>query len=230
MTEPDLSDHRWTRLIPIALLVLATILAAGVRVQYFRETAVKSLLRADARQYAIYGYNLYANGTFSKETDTRQPKPDSYRAPGFPFLVATGMKLFGLRDGFFRFILILHIVLGALLVPLTYWAARFVLGKSLSAAAAFLVAISPHLITIGGNFLTETSFAFTHFAGLALFLAAFWKKNRVLLIIPGLFLGYAYLINPVILFLPFILVSAVMIGEKTPFRAVSYTHLTLPTN
>ena len=206
------------RSIPFIVLILLTILAAGFRVHYFRETAVKSLLRADARQYAIYGYNLYTKGTFSKETDTRQPKPDSYRAPGFPFLVAAGMKFFGLEGGFLRFILILHIVLGVLLVPLIYWAARFVLGKFLSAGSAFLVAISPHLITIGGNFLTETSFAFIHFAGLALFLAALRKKNRVLLIIPGLFFGYAYLINPVILFLPFILVFAVMVGEKIPFR------------
>jgi len=218
MTEPDLSDNRWTRLIPIALLVLATALAAGARIHYYRQTAVKSLLRADARQYAVYGYNLYASGTFSKETGTRQPKPDSYRAPGFPFLVATGMKFFGLKAGFFRFILILHIVLGALLVPLTYWAARFVLGKPLSLASAFLVAISPHLITIGGNFLTETTFAFTHFAGLLFFLVAHEKKNRLFFIVSGLFFGYSYLINPVVLFLPFILVLAVMLGEKIPFK------------
>lgn len=66
-------------------------MALVIRVQYVRHTSIYQPIRADARQYVLYGYNLAHHGTFSREFPASAPSPDSFRLPGYPLVIALSL-------------------------------------------------------------------------------------------------------------------------------------------
>jgi 4-amino-4-deoxy-L-arabinose transferase-like glycosyltransferase len=101
-----------------------------------------------------------------------------------------------------------QVVLGTLTAVVTFLLGRFFLSLTWAFLPAVLVAISPHLISMGGYLLTETLFAFLVQAAIYCFSFAFINRKKPFFVASGLFFGLSYLVNPVIFFLPILLVLA----------------------
>ena len=188
-------------------LCLLTLLALFVRIQYFRETVITHPIGGDARDYVDYGYNLYAHGVFSKEiVNEGRPTPDAFRSPGYPFLISMaffmGGKLF-----FYPIIIYAQIIMGALLVPLTFRIGERMYARSLALFAALLVAISSHLVAMTTYVLTETVFAFFLILTVYLFIMALEKERFFYFSAAGGCSGITYLVNETFFPLPFLLVG-----------------------
>ncbi|MDF1594121.1 MAG: glycosyltransferase family 39 protein [Desulfobacterales bacterium] len=158
----------------------------------------------DARQYADYGFNLAQHATFSLERNSPAPKPDSFRSPGYPLLIALSIQAGGDR-GFYPLMLYVQAVFGALTVLLTFFLCRRFMPSWASLTAAGLVAICPHLIVMTSYLLTETLFGFLLLAALVCFQSAFAKRGTLFFLFGGILFGSAYLVNEAVLFLPFLL-------------------------
>ena len=105
------------RAVAIALLVVVIILVAGgLRTAYNHKTSpYPPAVRADALEYATYGFNLYEHRTFSAQKNVEVPEPDSWRSPGFPLLIAAGLWSVGESAAYF-WVLKMHVAMGMLLV------------------------------------------------------------------------------------------------------------------
>ena len=193
-----------TKRLTFLILCLMTALAMFMRMEYIQTTVIPRPIVADARQYVLYGHNLCYHGTFSKELASGEPRPDAFRSPGYPLLIALGFVLGG-KQGFYPVLLVFQAMLGALMVPLTFLLGRWILSSACWAMlAAFLVAISPHLIAMTGYLLTETLFSFVLLSALVCFSFAL-KTNRPFHFgLAGFCWGFAYLTNETALLLPFL--------------------------
>lgn len=183
---------------------LITVLALFIRVKYVEHTEIYNPIRADARQYVIYGYNIYSHGIFSKELSSK-PSPDSFRSPGYPLLISLAFAAGG-RNYFYPVSIYSQTIISALLIPLTFLIGKRFLPSSWAVLASVLVALSPHLISMTSYLLTETLFSFILLSAIYSFYCAFEKNSSFFFMLSGFLFGYAYLTNETALFLPFIIV------------------------
>lgn len=189
------------------LLALAvTVLALSVRGLFSLYTPVVDPLRADAGQYAIYGYNLAAHGVFSGQYPAQQPQPDSYRSPGYPLLVAAAIALVG-TGGYYPLLLAANALLGALTCGLVVLLGALCLPLWGAALAGLLLVFSPHHISLGNYVLSETLFGFTLTACLYLLARGMLSRRATTLLGAGAFAALAWATNPVFALLP-VLVAA----------------------
>ena len=141
---------RGERAVLVSVVVAVALL---LRWAFVAQANVVEPLRADAGQYAQAAQNLVEHGVYGCERGS-PPRPDSFRSPGYPFLIA-GCRLLGGAD-WHPWLLAVQVALGTLLVPLTYRLARRWLSFWLSLGAAVLAAVSPHLVVGCTYVLTET--------------------------------------------------------------------------
>lgn len=151
----------------IAIAVAALVL----RLHYIDVAQDENPVRADAGQYFRLAFNIVNHATFS----TALPgativDPDSYRAPGYPLLIAVFLWLFGDFQRTYYSVLAAQCVLGASTVGLSILLAMRMMPRGYAYACGVLVGVWPHLITLGGYMLTETLFGFLLVLG-AYFLA-----------------------------------------------------------
>jgi len=151
----------------LLFIIFAT--ALQIRIQYVNQTVVDIPIRADARQYVVYAYNLF-NGTFSKDLPNGSaiPRPDSFRSPGYPLFIVLVFALGGDTEN----VVYAQAVLSALAVLITFGIGIQFLPLWGSVFASVLVAISPHLISTASYILTETLFSFTFLLSIFLFILA----------------------------------------------------------
>lgn len=187
--------------------MLVFLLALMLRIHYQRLAGKDVLIVRDAKQYVDYADNLVHHGTFSKER-TDSPRPDSYRSPGYPLLIAMTKTIAGDPDDL-RLLLYIQALLSALLVLLTFYVGLFCMPPAAAMAAAVLVAFSPHLITIADCVLTETLFSFLLLAAAGCLLMAIRNASYLLHGISAVLFGAAYMTNEAALFLPFLLIPVV---------------------
>jgi 4-amino-4-deoxy-L-arabinose transferase-like glycosyltransferase len=184
--------------IAITLLLLGFLF----RWMYVSNLDIDNPLRGDAGSYFIYAQNLLDYGVFSRDR-TGVPLPDAYWAPGYPFFLAVCLKLAALFDvNYYPVVLFLQACLGGGIVFFTYCTGRFFLSSTAAAFAAGLTILSPHLNSLGGNFLSETLFTFWLVVSIFVYLKAINSPNEsytLWWLCGGLF-GLAYLTNPVALF------------------------------
>lgn len=188
-------------------IIFIAVLSLWIRVSYFQQTIVADPVRGDARYYIQYANNLVYHNTFSKDSGTSLPKPDSYWAPGYPTFIAVSIiaaKKLELNP--YRVIMYSQIVLGVLISVLTLLLGRLFLNKTGSFISALLVSISPHLISMGGYLLTEILFSFLLLASIYSFSVALFYKKWWVFNVSGFFFGISYLVNPVIFFVPILLI------------------------
>ena len=204
-------------LIPLILMI---ILAGWIRIDFAASQIDGVFTRKDAGVYLNYVINLYRSGTFSMMDPGPTLVPDSFRSPGYPLLIALTMVIGG-EAGFLPILMLTQSVLGTLLVPLTFLLGRFFLPVGGALIAAFLVAVSPHLITITGYLLTETLFSFCLLAALYAFQRAQSSPRWTASALAGMLFGAAYLTNETALFLPFLLAAVAGVWEKRIRKAVS---------
>jgi len=186
----------------LTIMVIAG-LSLWIRVSYFHSTYIDKPMRGDAASYVQYALNLVNYGTFSKDRESVNPRPDAYWPPGYPALLATAMQMekrFGIS--FYETTLYTQAVIGALIAVVTLLIGRLFLNHYAATLAALFVAFSPHLISLGGYLLTETLFSFALLLSIYVYLIAFRLKSGWLFLLSGLAFGLAYLVNPVVFFAP----------------------------
>jgi 4-amino-4-deoxy-L-arabinose transferase-like glycosyltransferase len=189
------------------------------RIQYIINTEVIAPIRADALDYARYAINLEEYGVFSLSPPSPDVEADAYRSPGYPFFLVLVSKFSNSKDEVYQNILLSQQTLGALLIPLTYLTARFILPVWGSLLAAIMVCISPHLVSMAGYVLTESLFAFLLLLSLYLFMVARSTRSLSVYVLSGLSFGYSYLVTQTIFFVPWILVVLSMCEKMhCPFR------------
>ncbi|MCE5248808.1 glycosyltransferase family 39 protein [bacterium] len=205
---PTPGKQKRFRTVHIALGIIFVI-ALTLRIAYIRQTDIDTPIRADARNYVIYANNLVKFGTFSQEFPSENPQPDSYRSPGYPLFIALSFLTDG-EKGFYPIVIYTQTVLSALCVVLTFYLGMQFLPVWYAFAASVLVAFSPHLVSMTSYVLTETLFSFVLLAALTFFHLAFRKHPYVFFTLSGLLFGYGYLINPTIVFFPFVLMFIIL--------------------
>jgi 4-amino-4-deoxy-L-arabinose transferase-like glycosyltransferase len=191
------------------LLFLIFAAALQIRIQYVNQTVVIIPMRADARQYVVYAYNLF-NGTFSKDlpNDSGIRRPDSFRSPGYPLFIVLIFVFGGDTD----MVVYAQAVLSALAVLITFGIGIQFLPLWGSVLASVLVAINPHLISMTSYVLTETLFSFTLLLSIFLVILAAKKHSTLLFIGSGLLFGYTYLINQTTMFIPFLFLYPILVS------------------
>lgn len=175
-----------------------TALALLVRLYYVNTVVIDGPVRGDAVAYFAYARNLVEHGVFSSVPPDagRAILPDSYRDPGYPFLVALLMRLAG-EHGWYPLLLNGQAVLGAATTALALALGRRWTSPWWLAAAGVLMALWPHSVTINSYILTET---------LAGFLSVLWllalslaRGRTRATFVAGLLAGASGLVNVVLL-------------------------------
>jgi 4-amino-4-deoxy-L-arabinose transferase-like glycosyltransferase len=213
----------------IAIVALALLL----RVLYIAMAQVSFPIRGDTNQYVLYGWNLAHRGTFSRAMpEAADVTPDSYRAPGYPAVIAAAMMMAGhselpMRpagdglsalgyesDTWMTIVLGTQAVLGAATVWLVLALGRMWLRPKWAIAVGTLAAIWPHLITFAGTLLSETLFAFVLLLALwMLARAARSRLNRTYALAGGAF-GIACLVNPIVGLFPLVAAVPIALRER----------------
>lgn len=175
-----------------------TLLALLARLYYVETVVIDGPIRGDAVAYFSYASNLAEHGVFSSaRPDAGGPLvPDSYRDPGYPFLVAVLMRLLG-SEAWYPALLQLQAALGAATVGLALALGRRWMTPAWLAAAGILMALWPHSVAITSYFLTETLAGFLSVLWLS-FLPQAGRQWRGALL-AGLVAGMAGLVNAVLL-------------------------------
>lgn len=202
-------------------LGLALVCAAALvlRLAYVAVLEVDRPIRADAHQYVRYAFNLVEHRTFSRELGdaASPPRPDSFRSPGYPALLALVLLAAG-PDGFYAATLRLQALLGAALVPLTWLLGRQLLPPAAALGAAALVALSPHLVSMTGYVLTETLSGLLLLAALAAFARALRRQEASAFAAAGLLAGCGALTNQTAALLPLAWAAVALRGSASAAR------------
>lgn len=190
------------------LLFLLALLAIVVREMVVLNEIIDEPVRGDIREYVAAAWNLVQHGVFSTALPPAAPVPDSYRLPGYPWLIALGFELFPqdpsvLRiGGWYFFVLHAQALLGASSVVLVALIARHWLTPTWAIFAGLLLALWPHHVAATNTLLSEVLFGFMLLAGLYAFSRG-WATGRAWWqAVAGLAFGYAWLVNPITLFFP----------------------------
>ncbi|MCU0560199.1 MAG: glycosyltransferase family 39 protein [Desulfobacterales bacterium] len=205
---------------PALLLLFGAlmIVAFYLRTEMAVRTVVDSPLRADAREYFLYAYNLVQHGIYSRDerglTDEHSAiRPDAVRSPGYPLFLALFMGNESI-GAFLVEVLYSQALISTLTVGIAFLLYRRFLGPPASLLAAALTALSPHLIVANVYLLTEALFCF-------FLVAAGWWASRssrrrawIITAVLGALLGAAYLIRPSLQLFPLLL--ALLLGRVLP--------------
>jgi 4-amino-4-deoxy-L-arabinose transferase-like glycosyltransferase len=199
--------------VTVSLLAALSVLALLVRVAYVAETVIVQPIRADARQYVSYGYNLAHHGTFSSQFPSDDRPPDSLRSPGYPLLIACAFRL-GAAGDVYDLIIHAQIVLSTLVVLLTYFVGRLFLSRQWAITAAALVALSPHQVSLTSYVLTETLFCFLLILASLCFAEAMRASSALLSALSGILFGATYLTNETALLIPVLFAAVILLAAR----------------
>jgi len=199
----------------LTFLILTIIIGIYLRNESGSETRVIAPVRADARDYYMYAYNLRHKQTYSRDVtslkDVRQPvAPDAVRSPGYPLFLSIFV------DGPPDDRTIAKIVFGqmilsnlALVLALCFYS-RFLSG-GWALAALLLTALSPHLIVANSYLLAETLFCLLLVLSGWLLSLFYTGPSLSLAAGSGLVLGLATLIKPGLQYFPLVLAALLVV-------------------
>jgi 4-amino-4-deoxy-L-arabinose transferase-like glycosyltransferase len=182
-------------------IILVTLLALMIRVSFFQNTKYHYPIQSDSANYVVYAENIQNFSTFSKDTKNTPPVPDSFWAPGYSFFLS-GILALSTEQHRYSNILLAQAIIGALTCLITMLLAGLFLKYVWVIISGLLVALSPHLITLGSLVLTESLFSFSLILSLYLIALSLNKQSRMILIMAAISFGISYLINPVMFFTP----------------------------
>ena len=205
-------NERTTKLIFFALFLVLMIFAIDLRLTAALDSKVESPIRADAKDYFLYAYNLVHHGVYSADPtayfsdlspkpSTAEPQPlptltpDAKRTPGYALFAALVMgKDYG-KDAVNR-VIIWQTVISFLIPLVAFLLTSHFLNRWWGCASLFLTAISPHLINANIYYLTESLYGVFVICFLYTFIVALNKQSMKLILVAGLLLGIAALIRP----------------------------------
>src|SRR5262249_18106829 len=152
--------------------------------------------------------NVVTHGTFSIEPYGQAVvAPDSYRAPGYPGMIALLIWLGGDLERVYYAILAIQCILGAGTVALSILLSMRFVQKGYAYAVGMLIAVWPHLVTLGGYVLTETTFGFLVVLSIYFIAEALEKPGLGRIVSAALTLAMAALVNQVLLGLTVLFVA-----------------------
>jgi len=147
----------------IIMFILAAIVIIGLefRLHSVISTVVDHPIRADAKDYLAYAYNIRYLYTYSRNlsSNTDTLSPDALRSLGYPLFVSLFLDKRVSYKAVFH-VLVTQALLSTLVILLTYAVFFTILGAPIALLAALLTAFSPHLITVNVYLLSETWFCF----------------------------------------------------------------------
>ncbi|KGQ18842.1 4-amino-4-deoxy-L-arabinose transferase [Lysobacter dokdonensis DS-58] len=191
------------------MLALLALLAFALREHYVLSAIVAHPIRGDIREYVAYAWNLAEHGVFGKTPPPMLPVPDDYRSPGYPWLIALAMRVFGqapawdLAGPWYPWVLQLQVLLGTATVVMTALLARYWLSATWSIVAGLLLACWPHHVAATNTLLTEVLFGCLLLGGLLAFARAWTTQRMRWFVATGAVFASAALVNPVaLLFVP----------------------------
>jgi hypothetical protein len=208
-------DARARRRFLVALSFL-TLFAWLLREYFVLATVVEAPIRGDVRDYVAYAWNLVHHGVFSRVWPSQAiPMPDGFRGPGYPLVLAAAMALKADPEGWYRLMLHAQALIGAITVTGTVLLARHWLSTRWALFAGLLLALWPHHIAATGALLSEVVLgAALAWAMLCVACVHAASRPRAWAIAAGAAFGYAYLVNPLVLFLPFLIAALAWRGGK----------------
>lgn len=198
MQVSSLRDAPWWFGLGFSLCLLV---GALLRFSYNEVTVNATAIQADAASYVRYADNLRQHGVFSKDRGPN-PQPDAYWAPGYPMFLAGLATVADATDlERYRLVLAVQVILGVLSIYFTGLIALKMMDPGWALLPPALLALSPHVVAVGQNLLTETLFGFLLLA--SLYQLILWLQNPRPLgaLVAGLLLALAWAVNPVSLFL-----------------------------
>src|SRR5688572_14606633 len=166
------------------LLFLLALLAFAIREAFVLSTVVDNPIRGDIREYVSYAWNLIEHGVFSGTFPPNAPVPDSYRLPGYPWLIALGMSIWPQEPtwvalgGWYPFVMQAQVVLGTATVVLVALLARHWLSSTWAIVSGLVLALWPHHIAATNTLLSEVVFGFMLVAALYAFARA-WTSGKL---------------------------------------------------
>ncbi|MFT5395670.1 MAG: 4-amino-4-deoxy-L-arabinose transferase-like glycosyltransferase [Gammaproteobacteria bacterium] len=177
-------------------VIIVIAITCYLRLGVISNTIVDEPIRADAYQYYNYAYNLKYFGTYS-ESKIGQEKivPDSIRAPGYPVFLVPLIE-WPPTDAMLLKINLYQAILGVFTVLFAWLIYKRMMSYRYALIAAFLTAISPHLVSFTVYLLTETLFTFLLVLSVWLVLIAHEKKHLALTFLAGVLIAFCALTRP----------------------------------
>lgn len=196
------------------VLLFVCVLFAGfvLRAGAAAFTVVDKPIRADAAQYYAYAFNLVETGTYSMELPgiTAHPRPDATRPPGYALALAPFAALWPQPEAFLTAVLWAQALAGMLTIWLSFVLARRLMPVPVALLVAALVALSPHLVSMGTYLLTETLFTLLLVAGLCAATIALDSGRTRDAVLAGALLGAAAMTRATLNYLPVLLLALLL--------------------
>lgn len=205
----------------VAAAALLGVFGAFLRALYVATAHIQTLVYGDGLQYTVYALNLIHHGIFSSSPPGSELVSDSYRAPGYPLLLAGALSLAGNDvDAGMRYAQWAQVVIGAASVVISIALARLWLGRGWALVVGLFVACWPHLITFAATLMSETLFGF--FVVLACWLLCLGERRSraSIMCAAGIAFGAAYLVNPIVVFFPLLAGLVLLHRGKRQLAAV----------
>lgn len=199
-----------------AVLFLIILLGLYLRVSAVLNTVVDTPVRADARLYYLYSFNIQKSGTFSHSQPSAETSvADAFAPPVYPLAITPFLE-FPPTDRMVVNIGLMQAVLGTLTIFFTYLLVGQIGGRMAGLLAAALTAISPHLISLTVYMLTETLFTFLMMGGLLCMGYAIRTRNALFSVASGVLIGTAALTRSTLEYFPLfvLLFSFLLLGFK----------------
>jgi len=176
-----------------------------LRLTMVADTEVVGPLRADASEYYLSAYNLTKNGVYTmSDARLKDPgavlRPDNFRWPGQPLLIAAFMGDWPDHLLIVRKIQWVNVLAGTATLGLIGVAAAAVFPAWAAIMVVMLTAVSPHLIVLTIYVLTETPAAFFVALLLALCVVARAEDETprpAVMVLIGFVLGLLTLFRPI---------------------------------
>ena len=175
-------------------------LAMSLRLGAVNNTVIDAPIRADATDYYNYALNLKYHHIYSRESfSDKTPQPDALRAPVYPAFLVPFVEY--PPSGFMLWrISLAQALLDSITVILALSIFRKFMAEGWALGAAFLTAISPHLISSTTYLLTETLFTFLMMLSLWLLVKMVRNNSMTLTFVAGLVIAAAALTRPTLQF------------------------------
>ncbi|MGD0612473.1 MAG: glycosyltransferase family 39 protein [Anaerolineales bacterium] len=157
----------------------------------------------DSQSYLDPALKLLSNGAY--------PPDSAYRTPLYPFLIALVYALGGQNS---LLVILVQVLLGALVVFLTYCLGVRILPKPAALIGALLISIDLGSITNVFYILTETSFTFLLIAAILAWVEAIQQDKTTWLIISSALMGLSALCRPIALYFPILLAAGLLFIKR----------------
>ena len=187
------------------VLVLAVLLRLLVFASFQSEPGL--FTTPDTSGYWQLARSLAEERTFSRSTEP-DAEPETKRTPGYPLYLSLWLLLVGENE---RVVVVSQIVLGVMMVWLTWSLAGRVIHPRAAPWAAIFMALSPTQIYYNNLLLTETLFAVTLLGGFYFAWLFIDKRRWIFLAASGLIFGISVLVRPFGILFPLVIIAGLCV-------------------